>query len=408
MARKTIALFILSLGLSLSAQVPVQLPLNGNLGTILGTPAPYASVRITLQSCPAPVTVTGYQVIVQTSVLIQADASGLVNSTVWANDQITCNGTTGGSQYARQLIVNGVPSGPTTCYQVLSSQGVWNLNTQQPVACGGSPPNPQDETYRNLVLTGYLQGTSGTFSGILSAGGFTNPAWSGDVGDCVTVAAGGVFAPLPCATNGVTQIVAGTNVTLSPSGGTGVVTVNASGGSGGVTQIIAGSNVTISPSGGTGAVTVSAAGGSGGLADPGANGFVFRSALNTTRAALLADLNTLQGGTALLAGNDLNDVGSATASLTNLFDNAGLASSPMIGTDSFGGVLAVSLGPGLTYTPGAGAGIVANVTATTVGSTFTNAGNYPLTFTGGGGLERQPLRRWSVFIRRLARSGRSP
>ena len=59
--------------------------------------------------------------------------------------------------------------------------------------------------------------------------------------------------------NVVSQIVAGSNVTISPSGGTGVVTINATGG-GGVTQLVAGSNIVISPSGGTGVVTVSASG----------------------------------------------------------------------------------------------------------------------------------------------------
>jgi len=97
---------------------------------------------------------------------------------------------------------------------------------------------------------------------------------------------------------GVTQLLAGTNVSLSPAGGTGVVTINASGGGGsnapdqsfstiavatlidgsganlfissingaapgvaGVSQIIAGSNVSIDPVGGTGAVTINASGG---------------------------------------------------------------------------------------------------------------------------------------------------
>ena len=120
---------------------------------------------------------------------------------------------------------------------------------------------------------------------------------------------------------GVSQIVAGTNVTISPVGGTGAVTINASGGGGGalgdlsdvtiasaatgevlryngaawvdaqlaygdisgtpaiptntsdltnnsgfitdpgVSQIVAGTNVTISPVGGTGAVTINASGG---------------------------------------------------------------------------------------------------------------------------------------------------
>jgi hypothetical protein len=46
----------------------------------------------------------------------------------------------------------------------------------------------------------------------------------------------------PCypGASGVTQIVAGTNVTISPSGGTGAVTINASGGGGGVTAMLQG------------------------------------------------------------------------------------------------------------------------------------------------------------------------
>ena len=60
---------------------------------------------------------------------------------------------------------------------------------------------------------------------------------------------------------GVTQIVAGTGITISPVGGTGAVTVNATGGSGGVSSLNAltgalsltstGSTITITPSGST-------------------------------------------------------------------------------------------------------------------------------------------------------------
>lgn len=59
--------------------------------------------------------------------------------------------------------------------------------------------------------------------------------------------------------DGVVQIVAGTNVTISPVGGTGVVTINSSGGGGGgvtslngetgVINIVAGANITVTPSG---------------------------------------------------------------------------------------------------------------------------------------------------------------
>lgn len=43
----------------------------------------------------------------------------------------------------------------------------------------------------------------------------------------------GTTASWSAATGGVSQIVAGTNVTISPGGGTGVVTINSSGGGGG-------------------------------------------------------------------------------------------------------------------------------------------------------------------------------
>jgi hypothetical protein len=56
---------------------------------------------------------------------------------------------------------------------------------------------------------------------------------------------------------GVTQLVAGTNVTLSPAGGTGVVTVNATGGGGGAVASVSGSGTGISVTPTTGAVVVS-------------------------------------------------------------------------------------------------------------------------------------------------------
>jgi hypothetical protein len=55
--------------------------------------------------------------------------------------------------------------------------------------------------------------------------------------------------------SGVSKIIAGTGISISPSGGTGTVTINSTVDPG-VTSIIAGANVVLNPSGGTGAVTI--------------------------------------------------------------------------------------------------------------------------------------------------------
>jgi hypothetical protein len=90
----------------------------------------------------------------------------------------------------------------------------------------------------------------------------------------------------------VSQIVAGSNVTISPADGTGVVTINAAASGGGVTQIVAGTNVTISPIGGTGVVTINATGGGGGLATPTGYGSFYSNVTQT-----LAAINTPQAVT---------------------------------------------------------------------------------------------------------------
>ena len=151
------------------AQAPNPLPVQGNLSSIIGSGQQYAGVSIQLQNCPSPVSIAGYSVIVQQGYQVMANGSGLVNTTVWPNDLITCNGTTGNSQYQLSYIANGAVQGTPQCYQVVSTQGTWNLNAQQPINCAQSAPNPQDATYRNLNLTGFFQGNNGAVSGNFQA-----------------------------------------------------------------------------------------------------------------------------------------------------------------------------------------------------------------------------------------------
>ena len=58
--------------------------------------------------------------------------------------------------------------------------------------------------------------------------------------------------------SGVTQIVGGNDISITPVGGTGIVTINSTS-QGGVTSLIAGSNITLNPSNGLGDVTVTSA-----------------------------------------------------------------------------------------------------------------------------------------------------
>lgn len=194
---------------TLQAQTPTTIPVTGNLGTIIGFGQPYAGVAIQLVNCPAPVAITGFWGIVQTGYEIQADSAGTVNSSIWPNDKITCNGTTGNSQYAVTFMVNGQPSAPAQCYQAPSSLGVWNLNVLQPISCTATPPNPQDQTWNNLTLLGFLTGTSGSFSGNLAIGGTLNVTG-------MTFAHGGLtLGTLPTAcTSG--NFMSGLSVTLQP------------------------------------------------------------------------------------------------------------------------------------------------------------------------------------------------
>lgn len=68
---------------------------------------------------------------------------------------------------------------------------------------------------------------------------------------------------------GVSQIIAGTGITINPTSGSGVVTINSTAVNG-VSQIIAGTNVTINPVSGSGVVTINSAGSPGpsGVAGP--------------------------------------------------------------------------------------------------------------------------------------------
>ena len=114
---------------------------------------------------------------------------------------------------------------------------------------------------------------------------------------------------------GVTQIVAGTDISISPSGGTGAVTINSTA-TGGVSQIIAGTNVTISPSGGTGNVTINATGSSTDKVNETTKGYLTQGErpssnwfLQSITSGANFNFDTRQTGTTISFANPLEGIG---------------------------------------------------------------------------------------------------
>lgn len=150
--------------------------------------------------------------------------------------------------------------------------------------------------------------------------------------------------------SGVSQILAGTNVSVSPAGGVGTVTVNATPVSTGVTQLLAGTAIGLSPSNGTGVVTIT----------------------NTGVTSLVAGTNiSLTGGTGVVTisgSGTIYTAGTGIAIAGTVINNVG--------------VVSLVAGSNISLSPSTGTGVV-TVTATTTGTQFASvSGTDSLTLTG--------------------------
>lgn len=166
---------------------------------------------------------------------------------------LTGGGGGGGSGTVTSITVAGpLTSSPSN----ITDAGVISMSTQ---TSGGTYAVPTQLTVNQYgLVTGLTAGADPNAPTGVTAATYVNPA-------SITVDASGKIHNVTSNASVVTQLVAGSNVTLNPSGGTGIVTINATGGSGGVNQLVAGTNVTLSPTNGLGTVTINAAGGSGGV-----------------------------------------------------------------------------------------------------------------------------------------------
>lgn len=133
--------------------------------------------------------------------------------------------------------VNSFSAGVTGFTPAVATTGAIILGGTLNIASGGTGANT-----RNTALNNLLPAQGGSANYVLKSDG-ANASWQ------------------PGGNAGVSQIIAGTNVTITPSTGLGAVTINATGGGGGgVTQIVPGPGIGVNPVLGTGIVTITSLG----------------------------------------------------------------------------------------------------------------------------------------------------
>ena len=173
------------------------------------------------------------------------------NGAVTITAQLSAGGSPTSQNFLRGDNVWAVPAGGGTVTSVDAGAGI-SVDSTDPA---------------NVIIsnTGVLSNIAGTGISISSATGnstITNTAPDQTVvitGSGDTTVTGTYPTFNISSDSGVTQIVAGNDISISPVGGTGIVTINSTS-QGGVTSLIAGDNITLSPITGLGDVTVNAPG----------------------------------------------------------------------------------------------------------------------------------------------------
>ena len=328
--------------------------------------------------------ITGFAPIVATNTGGNVSISAPnVLSDVQAGTGITISGTGNARTISNAGVVSLVDGTDTTVTQV--SPGVWQVNA---TGGGGGGDITQITAGSGVSVTNPL-GPNVTVAntGVLSIQDSANVIPSGNTGDLtlslqnivfdVTAGAGisvGTDAEHPVIANtGVISLQNGTGTTVQ-NVGNGVWQVNATGTSG-VTKIIAGENVSITPISGTGEVTINAAGGGGGgniEEIKAGTGITVNSGTGPITTITNNGVLSLTAGTNVsIGGTTNNPIINAVGSISNLKEGKGIN-------------ILNSTGPEPTIENTGVVGLVAGANMT-IQETAAGSGIFSLSSTGGGG-----------------------
>jgi len=155
-----------------------------------------------------------------------AGTSGLASGIVYSTT------STGALSIASATNINNTFGSQSGNYFYASPSSGSGTPTFRAIAVGDIPTLNQNTTGSAGSATNIIGGVANQIAyqtGVSTTGFITAPSSA----NTFLSWTGSGFTWTASASSGVTQIVAGTNVTISPTGGTGVVTINASGGGGG-------------------------------------------------------------------------------------------------------------------------------------------------------------------------------
>jgi len=202
--------------------------LTGNFSDISGGVTPGLQIQFLLAGCGGNLPrVVGHFGIVNSQYNFTPDpTTGLLTGNIWPNDVITCGLVTGSTQYLVSFLVNNIPQGPATCFQITSSENPFDLTSQTPCNQTSVPPPPTppfDGVFHNLNVTGFFSGTNGSMSGSFTAGSFhfaatPAPCPSGQYSTGLNINFGPTCLPLPTAPTVVTSFNTRQNAVLPQTG----------------------------------------------------------------------------------------------------------------------------------------------------------------------------------------------